>query len=76
VELAGVKERRQVARVRETFKKAGFKVSSETLEEGTLEALTLELGTRAPEEVKDLLDELDGTVLISKDDSLARLKFQ
>ncbi|NWJ41880.1 MAG: hypothetical protein HXX12_13030 [Geothrix sp.] len=76
VELSGVKERRQVARIRETFKKAGFKVSSETLGDGTLEVLTLELGARAPEDVKDLLDELDGTVLISKDDSIARLKLQ
>jgi hypothetical protein len=77
IQLEGIRERSLVAKVRQIFRNAGFTVKSETLSEGRVEVLTLELDRKSPEDVKDLLDTLPTELtLLTKTDQEARLKVQ
>lgn len=75
IEIQDVRERAIIAKTKAYLRQEGFKFTSETGAGGTLETLTLQLGGKSPEEIKDVLDGLpDALALLSKDDAGARLK--
>ena len=75
IEILNIKDRAIVAKAKQLFRQEGYKFTSETGAGGTLETIVLEMGTRSPEEVKDLLDTLPNALqVLSKDDHSARLQ--
>jgi hypothetical protein len=75
IEIQDVRERSIIAKTKTYLKQEGFKFTSETGAGGTLETLTLQMGNRSLEDIKDVLDGLpDALALLSKDDSGAKLR--
>ena len=75
IEIQNIQDRSVLVKVKQYLRQENFTFKSDARAGGTVENLTLTLGSRSPEEIKDVLDGLPNTLeLISKDDNGAKLR--
>ena len=75
IEIQNIQDRSILVKVKQFLRQENFVFKSDSRAGGTVENLTLTLGNRSAEEVKDVLDGLPNTLeLLSKDDSSAKLR--
>jgi len=75
IEIQNLQDRSILVKVKQYLRQENFVFKSDSRAGGTVENLTLTLGTRTPEEIKDILDGLPNTLeLLSKDDHGAKLR--
>jgi len=75
IEIQNITDRSVLVKVKQFLRQENFQFKSDSRAGGTVENLTLTLGNRTPEEVKDVLDGLPNSLeLLTKDDSGAKLR--
>lgn len=75
ITIQNVQDRSVLVKAKQWLRQQGFKFKSDASAGGTVETLTLELGDRSPEEIKDVLDGLPATLeLVAKTDTEARVR--
>jgi hypothetical protein len=75
IEIQNITDRSVLVKVKQYLRQENFVFKSDSRAGGTVENLTLTLGNRTPEEIKDVLDGLPNTLeLLSKDDNGAKLR--
>ena len=75
IEIQNLQDRSILVKVKQFLRQENFTFKSDSRAGGTVENLTLTLGNRSPEEVKDVLDGLPNVLeLLSKDDAGAKLR--
>ena len=75
IEIQNIQDRSVLVKVKQYLRQENFTFKSDSRAGGTVETLTLSLGTRSPEEIKDVLDGLPSSLeLLSKDDAGAKLR--
>ena len=75
IEIQNIQDRSVLVKVKQILRQENFQFKSDSRAGGTVETLTLTLGNRTPEEVKDVLDGLPNSLeLLTKDDMGAKLR--
>ena len=75
IQVEGLEDRSLLVKLKQDLKNAGFSIKSETANAGRTERITVELGAKSAEDVKDVLDGLPkGLSILDKSDREARLK--
>jgi len=75
IEIQNLQDRSILVKVKQYLRQENFTFKSDASAGGTVETLTVNLGSRSPEEIKDVLDGLPQSLeLISKDDAGAKLR--
>lgn len=75
IEIQNIQDRSVLVKVKQWLRQQGFKFKSDSTSGGTVETLTLELGDRSPEEIKDVLDGLPASLeMVSKNDTGAKVR--
>lgn len=75
IEISNLQDRSVLVRFKQWLRQQQFTFKSDARAGGTVEVMTLTLGDKSPEEIKDVLDGMpQGFELLSKTDSGAKLK--
>lgn len=75
VEIQNIQDRSILVKTKQWLRQQSFNFKSDSSSGGTVETLTIRLGERSPEEVKDALDGLPASLeLLAKSDSAARIR--
>jgi len=75
LEIQNIQDRSILVKTKQWLRQQGFNFKSDSSSGGTVETLTIRLGERSPEEVKDALDGLPASLeLLAKSDSAAKVR--